>query len=946
VGWSDRRIDVHDAAKGPPQRSFDWHDAGAFAFSPDGRWLAIQRQNAHVELLPTGGGSAFTLPVHGGYFSTLTFSPDGAALAGVDDRAVAIWNLASRQELLRLTGHKETVTSIAFSPDGSLVATTCGDAMTRIWDAHDGRPLASLPGPSYMLALAFSPDGAYLAAAANIGQVCLYQLEGRREQRRLIGHQFGVDRLVFHPRLPRLASSSDDHTVMLWDVDSAHALGRWSAHLSWVTGLTISPDGSLIASTRGDVGGTEDPSIRLWDAETGVLKKKLPGNQNGVWSLAFDPSGRRIASGDSAGTVLLFEVESARVLRRENLGGSRVSSLVFLNEGRSLLVGQDHGGVSLFELEQSDPPRRVSLPDGCTRLVVDRRGDRVIVGDSKGSLIALSLTDLIVVHRLDDGHQGAIASLALSPDGLLLATVGKDRRVVLRDPATFKTLLTFPDWTGPLQDVAFDATGRWIAFAGTDSEIGLWDLGLIRDELGAVGLSWDQTAPRVVRTANLGAEMEPRKSPVRVIRPGNIDPAEFENARALVNSGIAAFQQRRYAVAAVDLQQARERLQAMRRLRPTDTTLARLHATSLGFLGSTLRDLKRPAEALAHYRASLAVYESMNAPQAMDRYNMACVCAMVSSLDHQVSPDATEKLKVRAMEFLRSAIEEDQAAYPALFSEDHDLDPLRDRAEFRDLMADVVFPRDPFDGPSPLSRSVPETSRAADRNASLAKKNEGHELQAAGLTRQGVSVLSSALASNADDTYLLIEVAALQAWFGKDAELAVTCRRALESARDKTDPTTADRTAKICCLRPSSDNARINAALALARRAVTLGKDHVWLPYFRMALGMAEYRSGNDTAADAAFLAAATSSNDDAQVAVTSAFYRAMSLFRRGKEVEARRIATTAASRMKPLPADENNPLTGGASADDLILWMAYKEARAILGLDTAPASPSQSNRH
>jgi WD40 repeat protein len=266
-----------------------------------------------------------------------------------------------------------------------LVATTCGDAMTRIWDAHDGRPLISLPGPSYMESLAFSPDGRYLAAGTNMRLACLYQLEGRREQRRLIGHQFGVHRLVFHPSLPQLASSSDDHTVMLWDAESAHALGRWNAHESWVTGLAISPDGSLIASARGRNYENEDPSIRLWDAESGVLKKKLPCDTNGACTLAFDPSGRHIASGDWDGIVLLFEVESGRVLRREKVGWSRVNSLVFLNEGRSLLVGQDDGTVSLFELDRSDSLRRVSLPDGCTRLVVARRGDRALCPQPRGS---------------------------------------------------------------------------------------------------------------------------------------------------------------------------------------------------------------------------------------------------------------------------------------------------------------------------------------------------------------------------------------------------------------------------------------------------------------------------------------------------------------------------------------------------------------------------------
>jgi WD40 repeat protein/tetratricopeptide (TPR) repeat protein len=942
LGRSGGRIDAHDLAAGTLVRSFEWPDAGEFAISPDGRWLALQRSNGSVALLPTGGqGDAFTLPLRGGYLPALTFSPDGTTIAGMDDRAVAIWNLASKQELLRLTGHKESVSAIAFSPDGSLVATSCGDAITRIWDAHDGRPLASLPGPAYMQALGFSPDGTYLAAAAVNAQVCLYQLEGRREQRRLVGHKFGVNRLVFHPSMPRLVSSSDDHAVLLWDANKAQVSGRWTAQESWVTGLAISPDGSLIASARGGSVATEDSSIRLWDAETGVLKKKLPGTGRGVWGLAFDPTGRRIAAGDDGGTVSLLDVDTGQIVRRESLGGSLVSSLVFLNDGRSLLVGQDHGAVSLFALDRSDPPRRVNLPDGCTRLVVDRRRDRAIVGDSNGSLIALSLPELAVVHRLEKQHDDPIRSLALSPDGLLLATAGRDRRVVLRDPATLAALLTFPSWTGPLQDVAFDTSGQWIAFAGTDSEIALWNLSLLRDELAAFGLAWDQPAPRSVPVASLSQERERARHPVPVIGPSYVDRAEFQTARSLLNSGAAAFRQGRYADAAVNLQQASERFQKLRRNSPTDTTLARSHGMSLGFLGSTSRELKRPVEALAHFRESLAVYDSMKAPQAVDLYNMACGFAMISALDDRLSPREREKLQARAVRYLRQALDPDNVEYLALISDDRDLDPLRDRADFRGLMADLRFPRDPF--AKSARPSALETPRTRDPNASLAKNNEAHELLATGLTREAISVLDSALALNPDDTLLLQEVTTLQAWFGQDAELAATCRRAIEAARGTNEPKTADRTAKAYCMRPSNDKAHLDAALALARRAVTLGKDNELLPWFQMGVGMAEFRSGNDAAADEALRAAADAAkaNSNYYISDTTAFYRAMILFRQGKPAEARRIATEAASRMKPLPADENNPLAGGAAPDDLILWMACKEAKALIKLDAASVSPS-----
>jgi hypothetical protein len=112
-----------------------------------------------------------------------------------------------------------------------------------------------------------------------------------------------------------------------------------------------------------------------------------------------------------------------------------------------------------------------------------------------------------------------------------------------------------------------------------------------------------------------------------------------------------------------------------------------------------------------------------------------------------------------------------------------------------------------------------------------------------------------------------------------------------------------------------------------------------------LALGMAEYRSGNDADADAAMLAAVKAEPKNAIVAGLSGFYRAMSLFRQGKPDAARKLAIETAAQMNPLPKDEQNPLADGAYFDTLIMWLAYKEAKAMIPFDAAPAAPETPDR-
>ncbi len=123
-----------------------------------------------------------------------------------------------------------------------------------------------------------------------------------------------------------------------------------------------------------------------------------------------------------------------------------------------------------------------------------------------------------------------------------------------------------------------------------------------------------------------------------------------------------------------------------------------------------------------------------------------------------------------------------------------------------------------------------------------------------------------------------------------------------------------------------------------------------YLPWFQMVLGMAEYRSGHFAEAEAALKAAADNAKlskdlgaaEVFYVSGTSAFYRAMGLFRQGKKDEAKKLATEAAAKMVPLPKDELNPLSGGAGDNDLVLWLGLQGSEGHYQVRRGPRHAGQ----
>ncbi len=79
----------------------------------------------------------FTLDGPVGEVHAAAFSPDNRyVVAAGEDMAVYIWELATRRQVARLTGHTDEVWSLEISPDGKWIATGSTDQTIKIWDLN------------------------------------------------------------------------------------------------------------------------------------------------------------------------------------------------------------------------------------------------------------------------------------------------------------------------------------------------------------------------------------------------------------------------------------------------------------------------------------------------------------------------------------------------------------------------------------------------------------------------------------------------------------------------------------------------------------------------------------------------------------------------------------------------------------------------------------------
>lgn len=431
--------------------------------------------DAPISLRPLRGNIVNAMP-----------SPDGKRLALLNTRCRALYVVDREdREAPILLGPEDELDAVpkgelidaerwcndtAWSDDGKHVASRYGERIFRVFDLATGvkRDITGL-GPGEHWGLGLSPEGRSLALGDERGIMRVYDVTGARPPVALRGEGSRVARVVWSPDGRRIAATVFGNGVRLWDTEDREdpvVLGSPP-----MIAVAFTPDRKSIVAI------TEDHAPRIWNAEIPLAPEVVRGHTDRVYSVAWSPDGRRLASGSYDGIVRVSSLDEARrsVVYRAAPADSIVESVAFCPDSRHLVAVMPSARVAVWDLDRSGAPLELGSDDPAVRdLTCSPDGHHVAAGGDDGLVRIWDLDDPRA-PRVLRGHEGPVKGVAFSPDGRRLAACSSDQTARIWDLERGGEPLVLRGHQGMVRGVGWSPDGKRVVTGSADQTARVWD---------------------------------------------------------------------------------------------------------------------------------------------------------------------------------------------------------------------------------------------------------------------------------------------------------------------------------------------------------------------------------------------------------------------------------------------------------------------------------------